>query len=102
MATLDFPERRQWEDIVAFYGIVPPAPLMLDVAADLNEAYAIEQPLTELLKHHRLLALAHAPLRQRVSTLRSLVQADGQNPVWMEDLQSFETERLKEFLSREK
>ena len=71
-------------------------PLLLDVAADLNEAYAIEQPLAELLKHHRLLALAHAPLKNRVNTLRSLVQADGHNPVWLEDLQTFETERLKE------
>jgi hypothetical protein len=96
VATLDFPERGQWEQVVSHYGIVPPVPLLLDVAADLNEAYAIEQPLAELLKHHRLLALAHAPLTHRVNTLRSLVQADGHNPVWIEDLQIFETERLKE------
>jgi hypothetical protein len=96
VATLDFSERGQWEQVVSHYGIVPPVPLLLDVAADLNEAYAIEQPLTELLKHHRLLALAHASLKHRVNTLRSLVQADGHNPVWIEDLQIFETERLKE------
>ncbi len=33
---------------------------MFDVAADLNEAYAIEQPLAELLREHRLMAAGAA------------------------------------------
>ena len=96
VATLDFPERRQWEEVAQFYGIVPSAPLLFDVAADLNEAYAIEQPMADLLRQHRLLALARGPLKQRIGTLRSLIQADENNPVWRDDLQTFETERLKE------
>ncbi|HEV2971294.1 MAG TPA: hypothetical protein VGY55_15065 [Pirellulales bacterium] len=96
VATLDFPERSQWEQVVAHYGIVPPPPLMFDVAADLNEAYAVEQPLTELLRHHRLLALARGPLKNRINTLRSLIQADSDNQIWREDLQTFEAERLKQ------
>ncbi len=100
VATLDFPERWQWEPIVAQYGIVPPVPLMFDVAADLNEAYAIEQPLAELLKEHRLQALGRRSLRTRIKTLRSLAQLDINNPIWHEDVQTFEAERLKE-LQRE-
>ena len=66
VATLDFPERQHWVDVLTLNGIVAPRPLMLDVAADLNEAYAIEQPLTELLRQHRLLALSRGPLSLRV------------------------------------
>ena len=72
VATLDFPERQHWVDVLTLNGIVAPRPLMLDVAADLNEAYAIEQPLAELLRQHRLLALSRGPLKLRVNTLRKL------------------------------
>ena len=96
VATLDFPERQQWVELLAHYGVVAPLPLMLDAAADLNEAYALEQPLQELLRAHRLLALSHGPLNMRISTLRTLADADGNNPVWREDLQTFEKERQKQ------
>ncbi len=62
VAALDFPEYDQWKQVASRLGILVPPPLQLDVAADLNEAYALEQPLATLLERHRLLALARAPL----------------------------------------
>ena len=96
VAIFDFPERDQWIELSKRNGLAPPTPLMLDVAADLNEAYAIEQPLAALLQHHRLLALAHGPLSARIQVLRRLAEMDANNPVWQEDLRMFEQERQKQ------
>jgi hypothetical protein len=96
VATLDFPERDYWAQLCNYHGIFVPPPLQMDVAADLNEAYAIEQPLETLMSRHRLLALAHSPLKMRVKTLRDLAEVDRDNPIWREDLITFERERQKE------
>jgi hypothetical protein len=96
VATLDFPERDTWIQIVARRGIAQPPPLSMEIAGDLNDAYAIEQPMEALLARHRLLALARSPLRYRVKTLRDLAEVDPDNPVWGEDLLLFERERCKE------
>ncbi len=93
---LDFPERDSWKELLALHGLASPAALMLDVAANLNEAYAVEQPLATLLQRHRLLAMSRAPLKLRVETLRRLADADPENPIWDQDLRTFETERVKE------
>ncbi len=96
VAILDFPERDQWIELAKRNNIAPPTPLMLDVAAELNEAYAVEQPLAALLQHHRLLALAHGPLSTRIQVLRKLAELDANNPVWQDDLRTFEQERQKQ------
>ncbi len=96
VATLDFPEREQWNSLVAQYGIVAPPPLMLEWASVLNEAYALEQPLADLLRRHRLAALARSPLPVRIGLLRKLAECDADNPAWQEDLTVFERERQKE------
>ncbi len=96
VSTLDFPERDYWTQLCAQYGVSVPPPLMMDVAADLNEAYAVEQPMETLLARHRLLALAHSPLKMRIKTMRELAQVDTDNPIWREDLMVFERERQKE------
>lgn len=96
VAMLDFPERGEWIRVLTPYGVAAPPPLMLDVAAELNQAYALEQPLAALLDRHRLLALARCPLPMRVNVLREIAQADAGNPVWLEDLQAFEKERLRQ------
>jgi hypothetical protein len=62
----------------------------------LNQAYALEQPLSALLQRHRLLALARAPLSGRIEVLRKLAELDVNNAIWQEDLQVFETERQKQ------
>ena len=93
VAFLDFPERDPWLELANRSGIAPPMPLMLDVASELNEAYAVEQPLAALLQRHRLLALAHGPLSARIEVLRGLADGDANNPVWQDDLLTFEKER---------
>jgi DNA-binding FrmR family transcriptional regulator len=97
---LDFPERDTWNELLALHSLSSPSALLVDVAANLNEAYAIEQPLATLLQRHRLLALSHAPIRLRVETLRSLADADPENAIWDQDVRTFEEERVKE-LQRE-
>ena len=49
-----------------------------------------------VLRHHRLLALAHGPLSARIQVLRRLAELDSNNPVWQEDLRTFEKERQKQ------
>jgi hypothetical protein len=96
VAALDFPEREQVYAFLQQCEIAPPPRLMMDVAADLNEAYATEEPLKALVTKHRLLALARAPLHDRIQTLRTISENDPNNLVWREDLHAYEAARLKE------
>ena len=93
---LDFPERDNLNELLSLHHLSSPATLMLDVAANLNEAYALEKPLATLLERHRLLAMSHAPIKLRAETLRSLAVADPENPIWDQDVRTFEEERVKE------
>ena len=96
VAMLDFPERPQWNELLSRHGIAPGPPLALELAAELNEAYAHERPLAGLLAQHRLLALARSPLKPRIQVLRQLAEQDSHNPVWREDLSTYEHERQRQ------
>jgi predicted GIY-YIG superfamily endonuclease len=96
VALLDFTELEPWQQLLAQHGLEAPAPLNLDVASQLNEAYATQQPLETMLQQHRRHALAHSPLSVRIAIMRRLASLDVNNPVWREDLQRFEEERLKQ------
>lgn len=96
VALLDFPEYSAWIETANRCGIATPPALPLDVAASLNEAYALEQPLAALLQQHRLLALTHGTLQSRIQVMQRLAELDGNNPVWQEDLAIFEKERQKQ------
>lgn len=96
VATLDFPERDQLVAIAQQNSLAPPPALSLDMASELNEAYAIQAPLESLLRQHRLLAIARGPLAPRLKTLRSIARLDKHNLVWQDDVRLFEKERLKE------
>ncbi len=93
---LDFPDRPQWNNLLAQHGIAPGPSLSLDLAGELNEAYAHERPLAGLLAQHRLLALARSPLRTRIQVLRQLAEQDAQNAIWREDLSTYEHERQRQ------
>jgi hypothetical protein len=93
---LDFPDRPQWNNLLAQHGIAAGPSLSLDLAAELNEAYAHERPLAGLLAQHRLLALARSPLRSRIQVLRQLAEQDAQNAIWREDLSTYEQERQRQ------
>jgi hypothetical protein len=97
---LDFPERDQWCVLSQLqWDMAQPPLLKIDLAADLNEAYAEEESLSSLLKKHRLLALGHGSLAARISILRSIHQRDPANPVWEQDLASYERARLKQIIN---
>ena len=93
---LDFSERPAWCNLLAQLGLPAPPALALELAAELNEAYALERPLSGLLEQHRLLALARCPLKARIQVLRQLSELDAQNPVWREDLSAYERERQRQ------
>lgn len=96
---LDFPEREDWDELVATYGLEAGPRVDLELASALNEAYAEADPLAELLRHHRLLALSRADLTRRIATLRQISELDPNNPIWDEDLRAFERARLREISS---
>src|SRR6266851_5143854 len=96
LAILDFPERPQWEELALIYGLPAAPQLRMETALSLNEAYADEQPLEELLRKHRLLALSRGSLKARISIMRRIAELDSANPVWPDDIRHFEKHRFQE------
>jgi hypothetical protein len=95
VAALDIPEREQWEELSFLYGLQPPPRLRIETAEALNRAYAEEQPLEQLLRQHRRLALTGAGLVERLHVMRSIAAVDKENGVWSEDIAEFERARLQ-------
>ena len=96
LAILDFPERERWEEIAILYEVSSPPKLRLDIAQTLNEAYAIVQPLEQLLRRHRLLALARASLPSRLSVMQEIARLDPANQLWSDDVRLFEKKRFED------
>jgi hypothetical protein len=96
VAALDIPEIQEWEQLCATYDLARPMRMMVDAAQELNEAYTQEEPLQGLLSDHRLLALARAPLRDRLEIIRELAAIDSDNPCWAADQDIFENVRARE------
>lgn len=96
VALLDSIDHESWRQVQVTHEMVAPPSLQLDLATELNEAYSQEAPLQTLLKKHRLLALARAPLAVRLDVLRLLAKKDPANTAWTEDLQAYETARIAE------
>lgn len=94
---LNFPERSEWEELAAMYGLPAPPRLTVDTVAALEGTAAAVQPLEHSLREHRRLALARAPIRQRLDVLRRLAQVNPTNPAWAGDIQQLERARLAEF-----
>ena len=95
-AVLDFQELSAWRQMLVDWDMAEPPNLLVELAADLNRAYADHQPLESLLKQHRLLALARAPLPVRIHTLRRLLSVDQDNETWQGDLAVLEKSRLSQ------
>src|SRR5665213_2840312 len=99
VATLDMPELAEWKQVCFRFELPDAPPLMLDAAATLNEAYAHEQPLEALMAYHRMMALAGAPLKQRLAVMRRIDDQDTTSAVLADDLRLFESLRLAEIRS---
>ena len=95
VASLDFPELPLWRRVCIDNGL-PDAPgLLIEQAAALNEAYATEQPLASLMAHHRLMALARAPMGDRLRVLRRIAELDPAMPFWEDDVRAMERARVE-------
>ena len=95
-ARLDFPEIEDWFEILQFFQVPLPRALNRDAVRQLQEALVDEQPLEELLRQHRRLAIGKAPIGWRLHVLRRIAQVDSANPVWAEDVELWEKARLRE------
>ncbi|TWU00458.1 hypothetical protein Pla108_14090 [Botrimarina colliarenosi] len=95
-ALLDFPELAEWLGLLRKWKMAPPPPLLGDIAAEIDEAYAAQQPIEALLKQHRLLALGRGPLSARIAVLRRLIALDDDAQAWENDLRQMESARLSE------
>lgn len=93
-AELEFPEWDDWNEILQFMGIPLPPKLNQDYVAQINEAIIESLPLEALLRRHRRLAIAKAPLSVRLRTLRQIARVDSKNPVWTDDVEVWEKSRL--------
>ena len=94
LSILDFTKSAEWEERSEQHDWRRAPALAVDSAEALNEAYALENPLKEVIRTHRLLALGRAPLAERLATLRKLAELDSNNPNWQEDVRMIEKARL--------
>ena len=95
-AELEFPEWDEWNEILQFMGIPLPPKLNQDYVAQINEAIIESLPLDALLRRHRRLAIAKAPLSIRLRTLRQIARVDAANSVWQDDVETWEKTRLNQ------
>ncbi|MHB1560290.1 MAG: hypothetical protein ACYC61_22795 [Isosphaeraceae bacterium] len=96
VATLDFRERAEWDELVGIYALTAAPKLMVEAAGFLNEAYAQEEPLLDRLVKHRRLAMQRSPLRMRIDVMRQFVALDPNNLIWGDDLRTFEIARFRQ------
>ena len=96
LAQLDFRQREEWVTYVTARGLDAPPKLNHDAAEVIEEAYEQQRKLEPLMRKHRLLALARAPLPARLQVLRWLEQADPTNPIWAGDIERFEHSRIEQ------
>jgi hypothetical protein len=96
VALLDFPERDDWRGLVELYELPEAHELNLGTADALCAAYAEADPLQGLLRQHRRLALARAPLDGRIRVLRQIARQDAVNSIWADDLREYEKARLRQ------
>ena len=96
VTTLDFPERKEWDELVEIYSLGGAPKLLVEARDALNGAYAEAEPLQNVLRIHRRLATQRAPLRTRIGVMRKLAYQDARNPIWTEDLRAFEKARFRQ------
>ncbi|WP_166831115.1 coiled-coil domain-containing protein [Thalassoroseus pseudoceratinae] len=85
-----------WAELCADYDLPVPQSLLIGRAEELEEAYAQQAPLEDLLSRWRRVNLSRAPMDVRVPILRQLVEADPHTHFWEVDLHSFEQVAIKD------
>lgn len=99
IAILDFDELELWNNYAQQCGFARVPELLVEVVDDLETAFADEEPLTDLRYRHRLHALARSPLPIRIEILRKLAEVDQSNPLWEDELVTYEKSRLTDVLN---
>lgn len=93
-AVLDAISRDELAAAAVKYGLRVPPQLAAVVVQRLRLESASDLSTDGLLREHRYLALARAPLRDRLALLRLLVRAEPLNLEWGEDLRAYEIARF--------
>jgi len=96
VAALDLPDAVSWGEFCQQNDLPLAPPLQMERAAQLNEAYGQEEPMEGLLRRHRRLALAHAPVKDRLETMRQIRELDAGSAFWEKDIRDFEIVRMRE------
>jgi len=96
VALLDFSELPGWKETCRTSKLTSPPELLIEMASALNEAYAAEQPLANLMANHRVMALARAPLEERLTVMRRIAALDPASAFWDDDIRKFEQARVEE------
>lgn len=86
----------RWAEVTQAAGLDDAPRLDAEAADRLTAAVAAEKAVADTLRQHRTLALARAPLRQRLAVLRRLTAAEPANHGWREDQRLYELGRLEE------
>ncbi len=89
-------DRDHWADTAAKLGLPVPPALMRGAANRLHKAFDAEAKITPLLRDYRFLALARAPLRQRLTVVRQLAEQEPGNFSWGADARAYEASRFEE------
>lgn len=93
ITALDFERRSEWEQMGCDLGwerLIPVSPIVSD---RLQTAWEHRKRLKPLLKEHIRLAIARAPLAQRLAVMQRLANKDRMSTFWREDIQSLERAR---------
>lgn len=98
-ASLDFTELDDWLEILKFYDVPLPNILIADAIQEVQVAMLDLQPLEDLLRQHRRLAIAKAPLAWRLKILRAIRSSDSGNGIWTQDVEEWEKARLRQLPS---
>ncbi len=96
VSILNFAGLDEWQELAAGYGWDRFQSLKLDVAARISDAYGVQQQIEDLLRQHRRLALAQAPVKRRLATMREIARMDPTTPFWQDDIAAFERQRFGE------
>ena len=102
VSILHFPELDQWTLACQAAGIPAPARLQPSELKDLESARKKEQQLQYWVGRQRILALARAPIRDRLSIARALAERDPANPCWPLDVVDLEAVRCMNCMKRRK
>ncbi len=94
VASLDFPRLDEWVGLLLNLDMETPPLLNHDLAELIDSAYTDQRPMEILLRRHRALAIAKAPLGKRIQVLSQLLQRDPGNAGWTEDMERWQTARL--------